>query len=231
MDDAVHRAHRRQYSRRSVILNLLENYGGDWVRNIDLPTFEHAPGEVATDELRRHTGALLWRARMRSEGWMYLVVLLEFDPDPRRSLPARILAYAALAFCEAVRVGALGPGGKLPHVMHFPLYDEHSYQRLVPDRSELVAVGKELITYRQDRPQMRVSYPAGHEYAPLSGDMLPALTELERDPTSENAARVMEILDDWVWTPPLHDRTKLEYISWVAHLVTRRKFPVPFVKA
>ena len=230
MADALTRAQIRKYSRAHTIRKMLRRNMAN-VQDLELSTLERARREAVTAELRRYAGDVLWRVRVRGAGWMYLVILPEFEPEPHRYVPERILAYGALAFDEAVRQRAFGLRGELPHVVPAAIYNEYSYWRMAPDLSDLVATGEQLIAYRPERPEILKVAPAGQEHPPLSHALVPVLTDLECDLTMERAEKVIEVLEDWLWSPPPGDRAKLGFSDWVANLPARRGSPLPMAIA
>jgi hypothetical protein len=71
---------------------------GSWLHGLDLETLEPAPASVVSRRSRQKHGDCVWRARFTgpdgASTWLYLWV--EFQSQPDRHMPVRLLGYDAL---------------------------------------------------------------------------------------------------------------------------------------
>ena len=88
--------YRRLFAFPRMVADLLRAVAqGAWIDHVDLDTLEKLPAEHVGDSGQQRRGDAVWRVRFRN-GWLYLLVLLEFQSsnDPRMAL--RNLEYTAL---------------------------------------------------------------------------------------------------------------------------------------
>ena len=95
---------------------------GDQLDAFDFSTLEKLSSEYVSDELRSRRGDAVWRLRLR-DGWLHVLVLLEFQSIGDPDMALRILEYTALLYREFGRNEALGPDGKRPPVLPVVLYN------------------------------------------------------------------------------------------------------------
>ena len=86
----------------------------------------------------------MWRVRRR-DGWLHVLVLLEFQSAADPDMALRILEYTTLLYRELKRNEALGPDGKRPAVLPVVLYNgESPWTAPVEVRDLIAAVGPSL---------------------------------------------------------------------------------------
>ena len=95
------------YSKRHMVAELLRGFlpGGVSVC-FDFDTLERLPASHVGPALERREGDLMWRLRARgapAEGWVHVLVLLEFQSGVDRSMALRLLTYTGLALEEFLR--------------------------------------------------------------------------------------------------------------------------------
>lgn len=115
--------YKRLFDSPRMVADLLRAVGhGEWLDEIDVATLEKLPGEHVCDHGQQRRGDAVWRVRFQN-GWLYLLVMLEFQSvnDPRMAL--RNLEYTALLYQELGRRGELGEPGRWPPVLPVVLYN------------------------------------------------------------------------------------------------------------
>ena len=133
--------YKRLFDSPRMVADLLRAVGhGDWLDDIDLGTLEKQPGDRVGDRGQQRRGDAVWRARFRN-GWLYLLVVLEFQSanDPRMAL--RNLEYTALLYQELGRRGELGEPGRWPPVLPVVLYNGDARWTAALEMRDLIAPG------------------------------------------------------------------------------------------
>ena len=106
--------YKRLFSFPRMVEDLLRGFlPGQWLAELDFSTLDKLPTEYVSDELLRRHGDCVWRVR-RCGGWLYLLVLLEFQSTDEPRMALRILTYTSLLYQELVRNDALASNG--PHI-------------------------------------------------------------------------------------------------------------------
>ena len=112
--------------------------GGDWIERANFSALRKVPAEYIGDDLRKRLGDSLWRLPL-DEGWLHVMVLLEFQARNERDMALRILEYTAMLYRELSRAGLLGPDGLRPPVLPIVLYNGGPPWSAATDVRDLVA--------------------------------------------------------------------------------------------
>ena len=95
------------YSKRHMVAELLRGFlPGGASAGFDFDTLERLPTSHVGPAMERREGDLMWRLRAReapAEGWVHVLVLLEFQSGVDRSMALRLLTYTGLALEEFLR--------------------------------------------------------------------------------------------------------------------------------
>ena len=140
-------AHKLLYSHPHMVADLLRGFlpDGTWP-GFDFATLEPLPASHVGRELQRREGDKMWRLRARAApdgGWVYVLVLMEFQSRVDRSMALRVLTYTGLAWEGLLRWregsgGEEPPGAPLPPVIPFVVYNGHPRWTAPPDVSKLI---------------------------------------------------------------------------------------------
>ena len=140
-------AHKLLYSHPHMVADLLRGFlpDGAWP-GFDFATLEPLPASHVGRRLQRREGDKMWRLRARAApdgGWVYVLVLTEFQSRVDRSMALRVLTYTGLAWEGLLRWregsgGEEPPGAPLPPVIPFVVYNGHPRWTAPPDISELI---------------------------------------------------------------------------------------------
>ncbi len=113
MQDA---AHKLIYSHPRMVADLLRGFLPEGeAAGFDFDTLEPMPASRVGRRLERREGDLMWRLRSRAaptDGWVHVLVLLEFQSGVDRSMALRVLTYTGLAWEGLLRSGTIS--GKRP---------------------------------------------------------------------------------------------------------------------
>ena len=151
-------AYKLQFSHRRMVADLLRGFlPGGVSPGFDFDTLEPLPASHVGRALERREGDLMWRLRARAApngGWVYVLVLLEFQSGVDRRMALRVLTYTGLAWEGLLRTGK-GSGGDarsmtpLPPVIPFVVYNGASPWTAPLDVSDLVAPAAQVLARLQ----------------------------------------------------------------------------------
>ena len=104
------------FSQRAAVEELIRNFVGKGLADeLDFDTLEPLPTNRISGGLVQRQLDLLCKVRFRG-GWLYLLILLEFQSENDPFMALRILTYTCLTYEELIRRRELKPGNKLPPV-------------------------------------------------------------------------------------------------------------------
>lgn len=99
------------------------------VHALDLNTLERLPTDYIGSNLRQRFGDMLWRVRLRAgetladDALPYVLVLLEFQSAPDRTMAVRMLDYTAVVIHDLLRCGILKREDSLPMIVPVVVYN------------------------------------------------------------------------------------------------------------
>ena len=141
-------AYKLLFSHRRMVADLLRGFVPDGAAlGFDFNTLEPLPASHVGRALERREGHLIWRLRARAapdDGWVYVLVLLEFQSGVDRRMALRVLTYTGLAW-EGLLRGGKGSGSDarstvpLPPVIPLVVYNGSAPWTAPLDVSDLVA--------------------------------------------------------------------------------------------
>ena len=122
-------AYKLLYSQRRMVADLLRGFLPDGPgADFDFGTLEPLPASHIGRGLAQREGDLMWRLRARAapgDGWVHVLVLLEFQSRVDRRMALRVMTYTGLALEGLVRrekeFGA--DAAPLPPVIPFVIYN------------------------------------------------------------------------------------------------------------
>ena len=204
-----------------MVEDLLRGFvAGLRVDDIDFSTLQKLSAEYVSDDLRRRHGDAVWRVRLRG-GWLYLVVLLEFQSRDEPRMALRILTYTGLLYEELVRNGAVASGEPLPPVLPVVLYNGARPWRAAREMGELIAaVGPELARYQPAQRYHVVDERHLAEDDLPSDNLVTSLVDLERSGSAGDLARVVEALQAKL-SDPHEAGLRQAFVDWVRQVAGR----------
>ncbi len=121
-----------------TVADTLRAAAGDIARHLDFATLERLPASFVTEHLgQRHTD-MLWRIGTTAGGWVYILILLEFQSTVDRRMALRMMDYTATIW---KRLGKedLGPGGEYPFMLPIVIYNGERRWTAARDVADLLA--------------------------------------------------------------------------------------------
>ena len=119
--------HDRNYKRLFSFTRMVEDLlravcDAELVEGLDFQGLEKVPTDYVGERGQERLGDCVWRVPFR-DGWIYLLVLLEFQSRKDAVMALRNLEYTALLYTELGRTGHLGAPGQWPPVLPLVLYN------------------------------------------------------------------------------------------------------------
>ncbi|HEV2851381.1 MAG TPA: Rpn family recombination-promoting nuclease/putative transposase [Thermoanaerobaculia bacterium] len=213
------------FSHAEMVADLLRGFiREDWVRELDFSSLERVGAGYVSDDLRNRESDIVWRLRWgRSERWVYVYLLLEFQSTVDPFMAVRVMTYLGLLYQDLIRQ-RLTPSGKLPPVLPVVLYNGNAPWGAAQDVAELV----EAVPGGLERYQPRLCYClldeariAVSELEPLQ-NLAAALFRLERSREPEDIQKVVSALLEWLEEPE-RDGLRRAFATWLlqVHLPAR----------
>ena len=142
---------KKMFDFRRAIVDMLRGFmPPDLVEAYDFGSLEQLPAQYVDDNLRQSRGDAVWRVRFRrgkSEGWLYLLLVLEFQSTVDRNMALRVHAYIGQLYLKLLRGKKLPKDGKLPPVLPVVIYTGRPAWT-APREVEVAATGSILETYQ-----------------------------------------------------------------------------------
>ena len=218
MHDPVYR---RLFAAPRMVQDLLRVVGhADWITDVDLATLEKLPAEYVGDRSQQRRGDAVWRVRFRN-GWLYLLVLLEFQSTNDDRMALRNMEYTTLLYQELDRRGELGPPGRWPPVLPVVLYNGDAPWSAALEMRELIAPVPEPLASCQpsQRSLLLDERRVAVDDLPL-GNLVRTVVGFEQSESPAELVRVANALRDWLRHP---DDTELgrAFAAWMEQLAAR----------
>ena len=186
----------------------------------DFSTLEKLSSEYVSDELRNRRGDAVWRLRLH-DGWLHVLVLLEFQSTGDPDMALRILEYTALLYRELGRNEALGPDGKRPPVLPMVLYNGAARWKAAIDVADLISpVGPSLAPYQPSQRYFVLDEQHVRDDDLPGSNLMAAVIALEQSRSPADLVRVVDTLRE-----RLRDSDDAElrraFAEWVWRLARR----------
>ncbi len=185
---------------------------------LDFERTENLATERTTSGLIRSQADLLWKIHFTGSS-RYLLLLIEFQSEVDRYMPARMLYYVAIAYHgligRTMRRTRLAPGGRLPPTLAVTVYNGRDRWRSPDDVLDLIEPVRGWLARHQ--PRLRSSLL---DLRKLAGQPAPEpnvvswIASLELDSSAGNVLRVVgKVLE--AYPGPEHARLREAFREWV----------------
>ena len=213
--------YKRLFDFPDMVRDLLRAVGkADWIADVDLDTLEKLSAEHVGDLGQTRRGDAAWRVRFRN-GWLYLLVMLEFQSSNDARMALRNLEYTALLYRELDRRKELGPPGRWPPVLPVVLYNgDAPWTAALEMRDLIAAVPAVLSSYQPSQRSLLLDerHVAVDDLPP--GNLMRAVTGLEQSGTPEELLRVAAALVVQLRSPR-HADLRGAFQAWLTQLAKR----------
>ena len=183
--------YKRLYAFARMVEDLLRSlFGADL--DADYRTLEKLSAEYVGEALQQRRGDTAWRLRARGtgDGWLHVLVMLEFQRTTDAAMAQRVLEYTALLYGELLRRDRARPGA-LPPVLPVVLYNGDAPWSPTTEMRNLIAAPSPLLAPYQ--PSQR-HFVLDQRRAQAEDFKLHELTwtvaELEQSSTAADLARI-----------------------------------------
>ncbi len=129
--------HKRLYAFPEMVADLLRSLFPGNVLGADYGSLGKLPAEHVGDDLHQRRGGTVWRLRAAPDGWLHVLVMLEFQSRDDAGMALRVLEYTAMLYRELLREG--WGGVPLPPVLPVVLYNGDRQWRSASQVRDLVA--------------------------------------------------------------------------------------------
>ena len=212
--------YKRLFGFPRMVGDLLRAVGDpDWLGEVDLDSLEKLSGDYVGDSGQQRQGDAVWRVRFRN-GWLYLLVLLEFQSRSDARMALRNLEYTALLYRELDRGGKLGLPGRWPPVLPVVLYNGDAPWTAALEMRDLVAPVPPPLSGCQ--PSQR-SLLLDERRVPVDdlplNNLMRAVVGFEQSRTPVDLAGVAGALREWL--SPEDSGLGRAFAAWMRQLVAR----------
>ena len=218
MHDPVYR---RLFGFPRMVGDLLTAVGDPaWLGDVDLGTLEKLPADHVRDHGQQRRGDAVWRVRFR-DGWLYLLVLLEFQSRSDALMALRNLEYTALLYREMDRRGELGPPGGWPPVLPVVLYNGDAPWTAALEMRDLVApVSAALAPFQPSQRSLLLDERRVAVDDLPFGNLMRAVVGFEQSRTPADMVRVARALRGWLRSPGDSELGRA-FVDWMRRMVVR----------
>ena len=164
---------------------------------------------------------MLWRIGITGGGWVYILVLLEFQSTVDRRMAVRMMEYTATIW-RWLRREDLGPGGEYPIILPVVIYNGERRWTAATDVADLLAAAPgELLGYRPRHRYLLIEIQSEDPASLPPDNVLAMIVRFEQAPTAKTLEELAVALSDWLGSigePELAGA----FWEWIELVLTRR---------
>ena len=213
------------FTHSRTVEDTLRAAAGDIARHLDFATLERLPDSFVTEHLgqRPHTD-MLWRIGTTAGGWVYILILLEFQSTVDRRMALRMMDYTTTIWRQLGKED-LGPGGEYPFVLPIVIYNGERRWTAARDVADLLApVPEELLGYQPRQRYLLIEIRA-QDLASLAPDnVLAMIARFEQAPTAKALEELAGSLADWRETIGVPELAGV-FVAWITQVLVQRFGP------
>ena len=215
--------YKRLYAFPEMVADLLRSLFPRDALGADYRSLHKLPTEYVADDFRQRRGDAVWRLRAASarDGWLHVLVMLEFQSQDDPGMALRVLEYTAMLYRELLREGPRGTGALLPPVLPVVLYNGDRPWRSISQVRDLVApTGPALSPFQPS--QRHAVFDERHAAAdnPRLRDLTRAVLLLEQSRSAGDLARAAGLLSRRLEAKG-HDELRRAFADWLTILLGR----------
>ena len=166
--------------------------------SLDFSTLERLPASFVTEHLRQRQADMLWRVQIAGGGWLYLLVLLEFQSTVDRRMALRMMDYTARVL-QGLDRNDLGPGGEFPFVLPIVVYNGGRRWNAATDIRDLFPpVPEQLVGYVPRHRYLLIELQALDASVSPPENVLSMIARLEQARSLERLKELVVSLVNWL---------------------------------
>lgn len=209
------------FARRRTVADTLRGAVRELARHLDFSTLERLPASFVTERLGQRHADMLWRARTVRGGWLWMLVLIEFQSTIDRRMALRMTDYT-VRILRGLSREDLGPGGEYPPVLPVVVYNGGPRWTAATDVRDLFAQApEEVLGYLPQHRYVLIDVQ-GLDPSRLPPDnALSMIARLERTGSPEEVEALLAPLADWL--ERVGDPELVEHFgAWIDLVLARR---------
>ena len=221
------RVHDENYKRLFAFPRMVEDLlrvvvTSEWIEAADFSTLRKLSAEFVSDELRRRHGDTVWRLRL-GDGWLHVLVLLEFQSRNDPEMALRILEYTVLLYRELSRNEDLGRDGLRPPVLPVVLYNGVAPWTAPREARELISpAGPFLSAYQPSQRYLVLDERHVEEDDLPSRNLMTSVVGLEQSRSASDLVRVARVLHERL-QGPRDGELRRAFGDWIRTMMERLK--------
>ena len=209
--------YKRLYAFPEMVADLLRSLFPGNVLGADYGSLRKLPAEYVGDDFHQRRGDSVWRLRAATapDGWLHVLVMLEFQSRDDAGMALRVLEYTAMLYRELLREG--WGGAPLPPVLPVVPYNGDRPWRSASQVRDLVASTGPALA-----PQRHLVLDERHAAADDPGlpDLTRAVLLLEQSRSAGDLANVAGLLSARLKAKG-HDELRRAFADWLGILLRR----------
>ena len=217
-------AYRRLFAHQRTVADLLRGFAGDLSRHLDFSTLERLPASFVSEHLGQRHADMLWKIRTVGGGWLYLMVLLEFQSTVDSRMALRMLDYTVQILLALGREDR-GPGGALPPVLPVVIYNGERRWNAATQMLDLFApVPTELVGYLPRHRYFLMDLRALDSSRLPPENVVTLVAMLEQAGSARQLERLGAALADWLLR--VGETALLDaFEAWITQVLAARTDP------
>jgi len=191
-------SYKRFFSRQRTVADTLRATTHDLAERLDFSTLERLPASFVTERLGQRHADMLWRIRTPENGWLYLLVLLEFQSTIDRRMALRMMDYT-VRILRALDKEDLGPGGEHPPILPVVVYNGERRWTAPTDVRDLFAhVPRELLGYLPRHRYLLIEVRTLDPSRLPADNVLSVIARFEQTSSTEQVEELASSLAAWL---------------------------------
>ena len=214
--------HDENYKRLFAFPRMVEDLlravaAGEWLDEVNFASLRKLSGEYVSDDLRRRHGDTVWQLPL-GDGWLHVLVMLEFQSRSDPDMALRVLEYTVLLYRELARNDALDPDGLRPPVLPIVLHNGTARWRAALEVRERVApVGPPLSPYQPSQRYLLLDERHVEEDDLPRRNLMRAVVGLEQSRSLSDLVGVVDSLRERL-RDPRDSELRRAFGAWVRRM-------------
>ncbi len=212
---------KKLFLRRRTLADTLRGTALNLSRHFNLESLERLPTNFVTRHLGQRYTDMLWRVRSTGGGWLYMIVLLEFQSTVERRMARRMLDYT-LRIVDGLDPPDLGPRKLYPPVLPVVLYNGTRRWSAPTDFRDLfAAVPADVVGYLPRHRYLLVDIPRLDPASLPRDNAFAMIARLEQVRSAADLERVWRVLARWVKRAEAEELLD-SFIPWIRLVLAAR---------